>query len=1000
MAGRTDGVAVNIGLSTKKALKNVRDLNKEVNSLGKNINTAFQTTAIIGWGKAIMSVTQQMINASKAQSEYIENFNLLEVSYKNNTGSAEKLMDTLKNFYGLNPSGLTKQLATYKQMTSAMQLGEEASSLLSENLLKMQEDVASLYNLDFERVGSKFQSALAGQTRAVRDLGVDITQTSLQQELYNRGIDKSITDMNRASKTVLIYLAMERQLSNAQGDAARTINSVANQTKIFREQISIASRQIGALFIPVLKTVLPILNGILMTLNAIGEFILGLLGLGAKDLASEFGISTISTDFDDLGVSLDDAGKKADKLYGKLRPFDKLNVITTPTDSGSNNAAKFGGGIDKDLLGSLKTYNEELEKAKNKAKEIRDAILGWLGFTVDENGQIKDFHITLGSVAGILMVGGIVWKGLKGIAGIVGNIGKFFGLSSPISKAVTGMKNLFTGGLSATNIGKVTTKFAKLGTVIAGAFFGIDGLQNATKVGKKFADETQDAATKGWELAGSLSEVAIGGALIGANFGPIGAIIGGVTGLVVGATAAWLGYDKALEEMAKKELFGNIEITTQEWADDLAKLNPELNTMYETITKHNQDMEGLANNFTNAYEELDKYSYRFGNLGVQITDEDGPKITSAINETFTNASKIVKEETDFAVDTFTSMWKNGSELSKEEQNNILNNIINYGKDQQKELNDAQDKITKIYNEAIKRRGYLTDEEYKEIKKQLEKIRILTTTQVGDNEAQLIKMQKDYQSGKLQLNEESYKNLAEALKKYNEDVEKKAWTSYQTRLDQIEKYHKLNMISEDEYLKLTQEAYDDYYKDIEEGQKKANEYLGGLLDDLKNAYADSTGKSRELIEGIFKDLNIDTSDMIKQIEDAAGMCYEKFNERMNRGIKKRYDVEINPILNGRYQIGSNNSNYLEIQKKADGGFVDEGQMFLAREAGPEMVGRIGNKTAVANNDQIVSAISIGVERAMSRAKTNSNVVIKADADTEGLLNFINFKQQQMNRQYGF
>jgi len=62
------------------------------------------------------------------------------------------------------------------------------------------------------------------QTRAVRDLGVDITQTSLQQELYNRGINKSITDMNRASKTVLIYLAMERQLTNAQGDAARTIN--------------------------------------------------------------------------------------------------------------------------------------------------------------------------------------------------------------------------------------------------------------------------------------------------------------------------------------------------------------------------------------------------------------------------------------------------------------------------------------------------------------------------------------------------------------------------------------------------------------------------------------------------------------------------------------------------------------------------------------------------------------------------------------------------------
>ena len=44
---------------------------------------------------------------------------------------------------------------------------------------------------------------------------------------------------------------------------------------------------------------------------------------------------------------------------------------------------------------------------------------------------------------------------------------------------------------------------------------------------------------------------------------------------------------------------------------------------------------------------------------------------------------------------------------------------------------------------------------------------------------------------------------------------------------------------------------------------------------------------------------------------------------------------------------------------DGGFVDEGQLFIAREAGAEMVGAIGRKTAVANNDQIVEGITAGV-----------------------------------------
>ena len=44
---------------------------------------------------------------------------------------------------------------------------------------------------------------------------------------------------------------------------------------------------------------------------------------------------------------------------------------------------------------------------------------------------------------------------------------------------------------------------------------------------------------------------------------------------------------------------------------------------------------------------------------------------------------------------------------------------------------------------------------------------------------------------------------------------------------------------------------------------------------------------------------------------------------------------------------------------DGGFPNEGQLFIAREAGAEMVGTMGRRTAVANNDQIVEGISAGV-----------------------------------------
>jgi hypothetical protein len=54
--------------------------------------------------------------------------------------------------------------------------------------------------------------------------------------------------------------------------------------------------------------------------------------------------------------------------------------------------------------------------------------------------------------------------------------------------------------------------------------------------------------------------------------------------------------------------------------------------------------------------------------------------------------------------------------------------------------------------------------------------------------------------------------------------------------------------------------------------------------------------------------------------------------------------------------------LSVSWYASGGFPDMGELFIAREAGPEMVGSIGNRTAVANNSQIVESVSQGVAEA--------------------------------------
>lgn len=84
--------------------------------------------------------------------------------------------------------------------------------------------------------------------------------------------------------------------------------------------------------------------------------------------------------------------------------------------------------------------------------------------------------------------------------------------------------------------------------------------------------------------------------------------------------------------------------------------------------------------------------------------------------------------------------------------------------------------------------------------------------------------------------------------------------------------------------------------------------------------------------------------------------------------------------------------VNLTKYATGGFPDEGELFIAREAGAEMVGSIGRRAAVANNDQIVEAISAGVYQAVRNANGgngagNRNTTVVAQCDGKTLFKIV-------------
>ena len=99
--------------------------------------------------------------------------------------------------------------------------------------------------------------------------------------------------------------------------------------------------------------------------------------------------------------------------------------------------------------------------------------------------------------------------------------------------------------------------------------------------------------------------------------------------------------------------------------------------------------------------------------------------------------------------------------------------------------------------------------------------------------------------------------------------------------------------------------------------------------------------------------------------------------------------IQSALNGFSLLGGSGGGFLSglfgggkgITAKASGGYVQSGDLFLAQERGPELVGRIGNRTAVANNDQITEGIKEAVYEAMISAMSGGSngqpVVIMMD-----------------------
>ena len=125
---------------------------------------------------------------------------------------------------GLDPKQTMNYQATYAQMASSMGATADASTKVSQVLTEIGADLASVKNLEFDDVWNDMASGITGMSRALDKYGINIRVANLQQELYNLGIDATVSSLSQSDKAILRTITILNSSKYAWGDLANTID--------------------------------------------------------------------------------------------------------------------------------------------------------------------------------------------------------------------------------------------------------------------------------------------------------------------------------------------------------------------------------------------------------------------------------------------------------------------------------------------------------------------------------------------------------------------------------------------------------------------------------------------------------------------------------------------------------------------------------------------------------------------------------------------------------
>lgn len=439
--------------NTKNINKELKNTSKSVDSLTPKLKKAFNIGTLYLMINYLKRFSNNVIKLIGYASDYTEILNKFQVSFSQLYKENLEYVNKLSSAYGFSKATLMDYQSTFNNMLKSLKgLTDESSALISRTITQMAIDYSSLFNVSISRSMRAFQSVLSGSIRPIREVsGFDVSETSIFQVYKELGGTKTMRQLNQLEKRLLRIIAIQQQMAKvgAYGDYARTIETLANQIRIFQEQLKEFGSTYGQIILKQLKPFLQYANGILIALNKIGKYLITIVDI-SSDIKMDEEFASIETNV----IEADEAVQELNESLSQLG-LDQINVL------GGTGSVSSAIGVDENILKAVGEYVSELDKVNFKAKEISNTILSWVGFTINENGEItnfseriteiKDIASTISTI--IITLLGVV-EGYKLISGII-EFGS--GMSSIVSSSST-LSSLATaiGGSFASILAVVT----------------------------------------------------------------------------------------------------------------------------------------------------------------------------------------------------------------------------------------------------------------------------------------------------------------------------------------------------------------------------------------------------------------------------------------------------------------------------------------------------------------------------------------------------------------